>query len=131
LIIRELFLFFAFLVNLGLGLLVHFRAKSHLKVNLFFSVLAWAAAGWAFSGFMTYLNKGSDSMLTWARMSFTSSGVIASSFLCFALLFPRDQRRLHPAMLGLLILPSILVFLLAFGSNHIVASLGSGSRMFH
>lgn len=130
-IIREIFLFCAFLGNLGLGFLVYLKTKSQTRVNLIFSILALAAAGWAFSGFMTYLSKGSDSMLIWARMSFTTSGFIASSFLCFALLFPRDQRNLNTAKLVLLASPSIFVFVLAFGSNHIVASIGSGSRMFH
>ncbi len=131
LIFREIFLLCAFLVNLVLGFVVYLKTKSYKMVHLSFSILAWAASGWAFSGFMTYLYQGSNSILWWARMSFATSGIIASAFLCFALLFPRNQRNLNTTKLALLASPSMFFFILAFGSNQIVASMGSGSKMFH
>jgi signal transduction histidine kinase len=99
--------------------------------NLLFSILAWAAAGWIFSGLMTYLHKGDPLMVFWARMSFSAAGIIAFAFLCFALLFPGDRRKLNFTQLLLLALPCLFFIVVSFGTDQIVSSLGSGNKMFH
>jgi len=129
LIIARLFLLFAFLVNLGLGLLVYFKAGTHKRVHLIFSILAWAGAGWALSFFIIYCSIDSPSVLFWGRMGFATSGITPAAFLCFTLLFPTEQKRLSSLKLFILILPSIIFVVLSF-TNQIVASLGSGIKMF-
>jgi two-component system NtrC family sensor kinase len=117
-------------VNLGLGLLVYFKTNPPRKVNLIFSVLAWAAAGWALSFFMVYFLKDSFSMLFWGRMGFAASGIIPTAFLFFAMLFPSEERKINSKYLGLLALPSVFFLGLSF-TDRIVHSLGSGPKMFH
>jgi len=131
LIIARIFLLFAFLVNLGLGFLVLTKARPYKRINVIFSILAWAAAGWAFSFFMVYsvIDIVPSSMLFWGRMAFATSGVTPGAFLCFTLLFPSEERRLSSTKLFFLMLPSIIFLGLSF-TNQIVSSLGSGVRMF-
>ena len=128
-IISRLFLLFAFLVNLGLGLLVYLKAGAHERVRLIFSILAWAAAGWALSFFIIYSSLDSPSVLFWGRMGFATSGITPAAFLCFTLLFPTEEIRLSSRKLFILMLPSVIFVALSF-TNQIVASLGSGIRMF-
>ena len=45
----------AFLVNLGLGLLVYLKDSPHSKISLSFSALSLASAGWVLSVLMIYL----------------------------------------------------------------------------
>jgi signal transduction histidine kinase len=129
LIIARFFLLFAFLVNLGLGLLVYLKAGAYKRVHLIFSILAWAGAGWALSFFIIYSSIDSPYVLFWGRMGFATSGITPAAFLCFTLLFPTEQRRLSSTKLFLLMLPSIIFFGLSF-TNQIVSSLGSGVKMF-
>jgi signal transduction histidine kinase len=129
LIIARFFLLFAFLLNLGLGLLVFLKAGPHRRVNLIFSLLACAAAGWAFSFFIIYSFIDSPSILFWGKMGFATSGITPAAFLCFALLFPAEKRRLSSSKLFLLMLPSVIFLGLSF-TKQIVSSLGSGVRMF-
>jgi signal transduction histidine kinase len=123
-------LFFAFLINLGLGILVYFRARAGKRINFTFSILAWSCAGWTFGFFMVYLLQGDPKILFWSRMGFAASAGIPAGFLCFALLFPNEQRNFNSKILILFFLPAILFLVLSL-SNQIVSSLGTGSRMFH
>jgi signal transduction histidine kinase len=126
----EIFLLFAFLVNLGLGLLVFVKTQTHWRVNFSFSILAWSAAGWALSFFMVYFLKDSAVRLFWGRMGFASSAFISPSFVIFAFLFPLEQRNIGFTKLILLGLPALLFFVLSF-TGQIVSSLGSSSKMFN
>ncbi len=128
-IIARLFLVFAFLVNLGLGLLVYLKAGAQKRVRLIFSILAWAGAGWALSFFIIYSSIDSPYVLFWGRMGFATSGITPAAFLCFTLLFPTEKKRLSSLKLSILMLPSVIFVVLSF-TNQIVASLGSGIRMF-
>ncbi len=130
LVIPQAFLLSAFLINLGFGLLVYWKSGVHRRVNLTFSILAWACAGWAFSVLVEYFLMGSPSMLFWGRMSFATSGITPAAFLCFSLIFPEEKRNVSSVKLLLLGLPSILFSGLSF-TNQIVFSLSSGSRIFH
>lgn len=114
LFITEMFLSFAFFVNLGLGILVYFKAIPPRRVNFIFSILAWAAAGWALSFFMVYLFEDNPSKLFWGRMGFATLGVIPAAFLTFALLFPQDRRRMSSYKLILLGSPRHPLFWLVF-----------------
>jgi two-component system NtrC family sensor kinase len=129
LIIARFFLLFAFLVNLGLGLLVYLKAGVHKRVHLIFSILAWAGAGWALSFLIIYSCIDSPSVLFWGRMGFATSGITPAAFLCFTLLFPTEQRRLSAVKLFIVMLPSVIFIVLSF-TDQIVASLGSGIKMF-
>ncbi len=126
----EIFLSFAFLVNLALGLLVYIKTESHRQINFSFSVLAWSAAGWALSFFMVYFLKDNAVRLFWGRMGFASSAFISPSFVMFAFLFPREQRNLSSTKLILLGLTALLIFVLSF-TDQIVSSLGTDSKMFN
>ncbi len=126
----EILLLIAFLVNLGLGLLVCAKAKSRPRINFSFSVLAWSAAGWALSFFMVYFLRDNASKLLWGRIGFASSAFIAPSFALFAFLFLREQKNINSTKLFLLGLPALLFFILSL-TKHIVSSLGAGSKMFN
>ena len=127
-LIPELFLLFAFLGNLGLGFLVLLKSQVYKNINLAFSVLAWACAGWGFSLLMIYL--GVPTTLFWGRMAFATSGFVPPSFLAFAFLFPREQRNFNFTKSILLGLLTLLFLVLSF-SNQIVSSLGTGSKMYN
>lgn len=131
-VIARMFLLFAFLVNLGLGFLVFMKARPYKRLTLIFSILAWAAAGWALSFFMVYcfIDIAPSSILFWGRMGFATSGITPAAFLCFTLLFPTEQRRLSSDKLFLLMFPSIIFFGLSF-TNQVIDALGSGIKMFH
>jgi two-component system NtrC family sensor kinase len=128
---RQIFLFSALIVNLGLGFLVYSKTRFRKKESLVFSILAWACAGWIFSGFMTYLHIGDPLIVFWAKMSFSMAGVIGFAFLAFAILFPGDRIPLTSRTLLILALPSIFFLVLSFTTDQMVASLGSGSKMFN
>jgi signal transduction histidine kinase len=128
---RQIFLFSALIVNLGMGFLVYSKTKFQKKESLVFSILAWACAGWIFSGFMTYLHHGDPFMVFWAKMSFSTAGVIGFAFLAFAILFPGDRIPLTSIKLFLLALPSLFFWVISFFTKQIVSSLGSGSKMFN
>ena len=71
-------------------------------------MLAWAAAGWAFSFFMVYYFIDIDTPVyffgeEWVLQRQELSPLLS---LCFTLLFPREQRRLSSTKLFLLMLPS-------------------------
>ncbi len=128
--LRQILLLFAALVDLGLGLLVYFKTNPFRKVNFIFSILAWAAAGWALSFFMVYSLTSDASILFWGRMGFAASGILPTAFLFFAVLFPREKRKASSKYLGLFLVPLILCLGLSF-TNKIVSSLGSDlNKMF-
>ena len=128
---RQIFLFSALIVNLGMGFLVYSKTKFRKKESLVFSILAWACAGWIFSGFMTYLHHGDPFMVFWAKMSFSTAGVICFAFLAFAILFPGDRIPLTSTKLFLLALPALFFLVISFSTKQIVSSVGSGSKMFN
>jgi len=117
------------MVNLGFGFLVYLKTGARTRVNLSFSVLAWAGAGWALSFFMVYVFKDDSSRLFWGRMGFAASGIIPAAFLTFSLVFPREQHRFGLTRLVCLGIPTLVFFSLSF-TDRIVSSVGSGSKMF-
>jgi signal transduction histidine kinase len=98
----SLSLIIAFLVNVGLGLLVYFKESPHRRINISFSILAWASAGWVISVFMIYLFEQDFLKLFCVRMGFVFSSIIPSSFLYFSLIFPKQQRVVAPLKLLLI-----------------------------
>ncbi len=127
--IPHISLLLAFVVNLGLGFLVLIKATSYKRVNLIFSILAWSAAGWAFSFFMVYLSGDHPNKLFWGRMGFASASIIPSAFLSFSIIFPNEQRRINSFKLILLGIPALILLVLSF-TNKIVFSLGTMPKMF-
>ena len=121
LIIARLFLLFAFLVNLGLGLLVYLKKGTHKRVHLIFSILAWAGAGWALSFFIIFCSidspSGSFSGEEWVSPRQVLHQRHSSVLLCY---FPTKQKRLSSQKLFFLIIPSIIFVVLSF-TNQIVA----------
>lgn len=124
-----IFLSLAFIVNLGLGLLVYIKGTSYKRISFSFAILAWSAASWAFSFFMVYLLFGNPVKLFWGKMGFASSSVIPFAFLLFSILFPNEQRRVSSFKLTILGLPALIFFGLSF-TDKIVFSLGYGPKMF-
>ena len=125
-----LLLLLAILVNIGLGFLVFLKRSTFRRVNVTFSLLSWAAAGWILSVLLAYFFKDPFWKIIWGRMSFATSGIIPAAFLCFTLLFPTEQRRLSSTRLIILGLPAVLFLGLSF-TDKIVSSLGFGSKMFN
>ncbi len=106
--ISSLFLFLAFLVNLGLGLVVYLKNYPRSPINVSFAVLSWASAGWALSVLMIYVFKEESLRLLSVRMSFAFSSIIPSSFLYFSLIFPNEKRFLNTSRLFLICLPALI-----------------------
>jgi len=125
-----LILLFAVFVNLWLGILVFIKRSTFRRVNVTFSILSWGSAGWVLSVLLAYFFEDPSLRLFWGRMSFATSGIIPAAFLCFSLLFPKEQRGLSSSKLFLISLPSIIFLGLAF-TNQIVSSLRFDSKMFN
>ena len=104
----------AFLVNLGLGLLVYLKDSPHSKISLSFSALSWASAGWVFSVLMIYFFKEDLLRLFSVRMSFLSSSIIPSAFLYFSLVFPKEKRFVGKNKLLLICFPPLIFVALSF-----------------
>lgn len=113
-LISEIFLFLAFFVNLALGILVYVKNKPLKQVNLAFSLLAWSAAGWALSVFLIFYFRNTTSMLFWGKIAFVTSSIIPSSFLYFALLFPRARYIIRPFTAFMIFSPTVLFCALSF-----------------
>jgi signal transduction histidine kinase len=91
--LTHIILLFAFLLTGGLGLLVYLKKSPHRRVNLSFSVFAWASASWILSVLMVYWFDEPAWKLFWVRMSFVGPSIIPASFFYFALVFPKEDRR--------------------------------------
>jgi len=102
------------MINVGLGILVFYKRSTFKRVNIIFSLLAWAIAGWTLSILLAYLFNVPSWRIFWGRTSFASSGVIPAAFLCFALLFPKDQKQLSSNKLFIIGTPSILFIMLSY-----------------
>ncbi len=125
-------LFIAFLVNLFLAFLVFIKRENSTfpKINVIFSILAWAASGWAFSFFMVYMISDPFLKLFFGKTGFASSAIIPVAFLLFSIFFPDNKRKVTQYTLLLITLPTI--FFLGFSySDKIVSSLGTGKKMFN
>jgi signal transduction histidine kinase len=107
-------LFFAFLFNLGLGLLVYSKSSPYRRVNASFSFLSWALAGWAFSILMIFLFKEPQSRLFWVKMSYVTSSYIPSTFFYFSIVFPKEKHILSPIYKFLLFFCSSIFAALSF-----------------
>jgi len=130
LILIGLILLVTIFVNTGLGFLIFLKRSTFRRVNITFSLASWASAGWILSVLMAYFFKDPFWRIFWGRMSFATSGIIPAAFLCFSLLFPREQRGLSSSKLFLVGLPSFVILGLAF-TNQIVSSPRFDSQMFN
>ncbi len=110
----DVLLFFAFLVNGGLGFLVFFRPSPHRRVNLSFAIFSWASAAWILAVLMIYLVEDPIQKVFWVRMSFVGPSLIPAAFLSFAFLFPSEERHLTSARFLLFCFPSALFMVLSF-----------------
>ena len=129
-ILIGLILLVTIFVNTGLGFLIFLKRSTFRRVNITFSLASWASAGWILSVLMAYFFKDPFWRIFWGRMSFATSGIIPAAFLCFSLLFPREQRGLSSSKLFLVGLPSFVILGLAF-TNQIVSSPRFDSQMFN
>jgi len=107
-------LLFAFLLNLGLGLLVYLRDTPYRRVNISFSLFSLSLGGWAFSIFMIFLSNDPMWKLFWVRMSFVTSSNVPSTFLYFSLIFPKEKRYISTSKIVLIFLVSSIFVLISF-----------------
>ena len=107
-------LLFAFLLNLGLGLLVYLRDTPYRRVNISFSLFSLSLGGWAFSIFMIFLSNDPMWKLFWVRMSFVTSSNVPSTFLYFSLIFPKEKRYISTSKIVLIFLFSSIFVLISF-----------------
>jgi signal transduction histidine kinase len=107
-------LLLAFLVNLGLGILVYVKSEYPRRVNLVFSVLAWASAGWALSVLIILYFRDTPSMLFWGKMSFATSGIIPSCFLYFSIIFPKERHNPRLSTILVIFFPTLVFIGLSF-----------------
>jgi signal transduction histidine kinase len=107
--ISNLLLFFAFLLNVSLGILVYLKSSPNRRVNISFAIFSWACAGWVLSVLMIYLFNNPSWKLFWVRMSFVGPSIIAAAFFYFSLIFPQEKRSI-----GLNKIVVISIFLIIF-----------------
>ncbi len=112
--IEHVILSFAFLLNVGLGLLVFLKKASHKRVNIFFAIFSWASASWILSVLMFFLFKDPGWRLFCARMTFVSSSIICEAFFFFSILFPREKRQIKRSQFICLSLISLSFVTLSF-----------------
>jgi nitrogen-specific signal transduction histidine kinase len=110
----NLLLIVAFAFNLGLGLLVFLKRSPHRRINVSFALFSWACSGWILAVLMIYLFRDPSWRLLWVKMSFLGPSLIPAAFLSFAIIFPREDRKLNPTHMILIALPSALFFILSF-----------------
>ncbi len=107
-------LFLAFILNLGLGLLVYSKDSPHRRVSISFSLLTWALAAWAFSILMIFMFKEPRSRLFWVKMSYVTASYIPSTFLYFSRIFPKEKSNLSLLKISLIFLFSSIFAALSF-----------------
>ena len=112
--IQSAVLIVVFLLNFALGSLVYLKDTPHRRVNISFSLFAWALAGWIFSVSMIFLFKEPTWRLFWLRMSFTASSIAPSAFLYFSLIFPKEKRYISAAKMAVIFLFSSIFVLISF-----------------
>ena len=111
--IPHVLLLLAFLINVGLGVLVFLKESPHRRVNISFSMFSWALAAWALTILMIYVFRDQGWRLFWVRMSFVASSIIPATFLYFSLVFPREKRKVSAFQLVMIFLPSFVFSLLS------------------
>jgi signal transduction histidine kinase len=79
-----------------------------------FALFSWACSGWILAVLMIYLFRDPSWRLLWVKMSFLGPSLIPAAFLSFAIIFPREDRKLNPTHMILIALPSALFFILSF-----------------
>ena len=110
--VANAFLFIAFLLNMGLGLLVYFKDTPYRRVNVSFSIFSWCCAEWAFCILMIYLFRDQAWKIFWVRVSFVGPSIITGVFLYFSLIFPKEKRKISfSKMVLIFFLPLILVII--------------------
>jgi len=112
--IANIFLFLAFLLNMGLGLLVYLKGSPYRRVSISFSIFSWACAQWALSILMIYSLKDPVWKLFWVRMSFVGPSIIGGAFLYFSLTFPKEKRKVASTKMVLIFLASSIFVILSF-----------------
>ena len=106
-------LLFAFLLNVGLGLLVYLK-NPHRRINISFSIFSWASAGWVLSILMIFLFNEPLWKLFWLRMGFATSSIVPSMFLYFSLIFPKGKHHISALQVILIILFASFFVLISF-----------------
>ena len=112
--LTHIILLFAFLLTGGLGLLVYLKKSPHRRVNLSFSVFAWASASWILSVLMVYWFDEPAWKLFWVRMSFVGPSVVPASFFYFALVFPKEDRQVSFSRTLLIFAPAVVFVSISF-----------------
>jgi signal transduction histidine kinase len=112
--IQNIPLLLAFLLNMGLGLLVYLKNSPYKQVNISFSIFSWALAGWALSISLVYLFKDPGWRLFWVRMGHAATSIAPSSFFYFSLIFPKERRKISPLKMAIIFLPSLIFIPISF-----------------
>jgi two-component system NtrC family sensor kinase len=112
--IEHVILSFAFLLNVGLGLLVFLKKGSHKRVSILFAIFSWASASWILSVLLFFVLKDPSWRLFCARMTFASSSIICEAFFFFSILFPREKRHIKQSQFIYLSLISLSFVTLSF-----------------
>ncbi len=85
------YLLIAFTVlNLSLALFVYFK-KDREEITQSFSLVVLGASLWAFTNAMALRSIRSSVAILWSQVSYVSAIIIAGSFACFSLLFPKKE----------------------------------------
>lgn len=112
--VTDILLLSAFILNLGLGLLVYLKDSPHRRVNISFSIFTWALAAWIFGVSMFFLVNEPGWRLFWARMCFLGPSIIPGAFLHFSMIFPKEKNSVPPVMVFLICILSLVFAVLSF-----------------
>jgi signal transduction histidine kinase/MFS family permease len=118
---QNIILLFAFLLNIGLGILVLLKNTPYKRVNISFSIFSWACAIWVCSILMIYLFRDLPWRLYWVRMSFFGSSIIPAAFFYFSLIFPKEKRNVSWPITFLIAILSLAFAFISFTKLMIIS----------
>lgn len=95
-------------------MLVYLKKSPHRRVNLSFSVFAWASASWILSVLMVYWFDEPAWKLFWVRMSFVGPSIVPASFFYFAWVFPKEDRQVSFSRTLLIFAPAVVFVSISF-----------------
>src|SRR4051812_38240643 len=97
--------FFAFVINFFLLLLIHFRVHRN-QASIWFELTALVISAWCLS-MLFFRAELYLSLTTWAKLMYTFFALIPASLLLFGLYFPKDY--VSRMVRGIIVTSALLV----------------------
>ena len=108
------------ILNLVLGIFIFLKNKKS-PTNIFYSILSLSLAVWSF-GMLMYAKDPIDipRILLWSKVLYFAGSMVATSFLCFSLVFPSNRWNISSHKKLLIFIPNIIILVMLFFSDIIL-----------